>query len=74
MIATLMMLAFGSIGYSARSQNIYTPMPRAFEYIECDGTIVLLILFVCSVVFSLKGDKAIVPQEGTVGIHYRACR
>jgi Ca2+:H+ antiporter len=65
MIATLMLLAFAALAIPTLTKYLHTNAEGHLNTLNVMVAIVLLLVFVASVSFSLKGDKTIVPAEGT---------
>jgi Ca2+:H+ antiporter len=65
MIATLMLLAFAALAMPTLTHWLHTPADAHINTLDVMVAIVLLILMGASLTFSIKGDKAVVPEEGT---------
>ncbi|HXL57178.1 MAG TPA: hypothetical protein VN958_13020, partial [Chitinophagaceae bacterium] len=69
MIATLMILAFAALAIPTLTKELHTSAESHLNSMNIYVAIVLLILFVASTYFFLKGDKAIVSGEAGEGKH-----
>jgi Ca2+:H+ antiporter len=65
MTATLMILAFAALAIPTLTRMLHTSAERHLNALDIFVAIVLLVLFVASTYFFLKGDKAIVTDEQT---------
>ena len=63
MMATLMLLAFAALAIPTLAANLHTPAGEHINKLDVMVAIVLLIVFIASLSFSIRGDKAIVPAE-----------
>ncbi|MEO6583518.1 MAG: calcium/proton exchanger [Ferruginibacter sp.] len=63
MIATLMILAFAALAIPTLTHHLHTSADRHINTLNIFVAIVLLIIFIASVYFFIRGDKAIVPEE-----------
>ncbi|CAN5628600.1 hypothetical protein BH10BAC3_BH10BAC3_29190 [soil metagenome] len=63
MMATLMLLAFAALGIPTLAATLHTPASAHINTLDVMVAIVLLIVFIASLSFSIKGDKSIVPAE-----------
>ncbi|MEQ1553822.1 MAG: calcium/proton exchanger [Ferruginibacter sp.] len=63
MIATLMILAFAALAIPTLTHHLHTPADSHINMLNIMVAVVLLLVFVASVTFSIKGDKVIVPDE-----------
>jgi len=63
MMATLMLLAFAALAIPSLASRLHTPAAANINKLDIMVAIVLLIVFVASLTFSIKGDKAVVPEE-----------
>ena len=62
MIATLMLLAVSALIIPTLAKEIHTPAALHLNHLDIALAIVLLILLAASILFSIKGDKAISPN------------
>ena len=62
MIATLMLLAVAALIIPTLASILHTPAAPHINHLDIVCAIVLLILLAASVVFSIKGDKAVSPN------------
>jgi Ca2+:H+ antiporter len=69
MTATLMILAFAALAIPTLTRMLHTSAERHLNALDIFVAIVLLVLFVASTYFFLKGDKAIVTDEQTAEKH-----
>ncbi len=65
MIATLMLLAFAALAIPTLTHHLHTAADTHINMLNVMVAIVLLLVFVASLTFSIKGDKTIVPSEST---------
>ena len=70
MIVTLMMLATAALVIPSLSHWLHAPASKHEGSLSVAVAIVLLIVFVCSLVFTLKSDSAITPVEGAESDHH----
>lgn len=63
MIATLMILAFAALAIPTLTHRLHTQADRHINSLNIFVAIILLVLFVASTYFFLKGDKAIVASH-----------
>jgi Ca2+:H+ antiporter len=63
MIVTLMLLAFAALAVPTLTHYLHTAADSHINTLDIMVAIVLLIVFAASLRFSLKGDKAIVPED-----------
>lgn len=63
MIATLMLLAFVAMAIPSLTHYLHTPAESHINTLDILVAIVLIIVFFASLRFSIKGDKAVVPQN-----------
>ena len=63
MIATLMILAFAALAIPTLTRQLHTSAERHINALDIFVAIVLLIIFIASLYFSLKGDKSIVSEK-----------
>jgi len=63
MIATLMILAFAALAIPTLTRELHTSAESHLNAMDIFVAIVLLIIFIASTYFFLKGDKAIVHEE-----------
>ena len=69
MIATLMLLAVSALIIPTLAKELHTPAEPHLNGLDITLAIVLLVLLAASVVFSIKGDKAISPNPGDCEPH-----
>lgn len=69
MIATLMLLAFAAMAVPSLTHFLHTPAEGHINTLDVIVSIVLLITFFASLTFSIKGDKAVVPEEKAQAKH-----
>lgn len=69
MIATLMLLAFAAMAIPSLTHYLHTAAETHINALDIMVSIVLLIVFFASLIFSIKGDKSLVPQEETEEHH-----
>lgn len=69
MIATLMILAFAAMAVPSLTHYLHTPAEGHINTLDVIVSIVLLLTFFASLTFSIKGDKAVVPEEKTQQKH-----
>jgi Ca2+:H+ antiporter len=63
MIATLMLLAFAALAVPTLAHYLHTAADSHINMLNVMVAVVLLLVFVASVTFSIRGDKTIVPEE-----------
>jgi Ca2+:H+ antiporter len=63
MMATLMILAFAALAIPTLTKMLHTSAEQHINSLNIYVAIVLLVIFVASIYFSLKGDKAVVTDE-----------
>jgi Ca2+:H+ antiporter len=61
MIATLMILAFAALAIPTVATVFHTPAEAHINTLNISVAIVLLVIFMASLYFSIKGDKAVTP-------------
>jgi len=69
MIATLMILAFAALAIPTLTHMLHTSAERHINALDIFVSIILLLLFVASTYFFLKGDKSVVPEDQSAGKH-----
>ena len=69
MIVTLMMLAVAALIIPTLAKELHTPAANHIDRLDIAVAIVLLVVLAASVVFSIKGDKAISPDPGDCEAH-----
>jgi Ca2+:H+ antiporter len=69
MTATLMILAFAALAIPTLTKMLHTSAEKHLHALDIFVAIVLLVLFVASTYFFLKGDKTIVSNDQTTGKH-----
>lgn len=62
MIATLMLLAVAALIIPTLAKELHTPAASHINHLDIALAIVLLVLLAASLIFSIKGDKAISPN------------
>jgi Ca2+:H+ antiporter len=62
MIVTLMLLAVAALIIPTLAKQLHTPAESHINTLDIVCAVILLITFVASIIFSLKGDKAITPE------------
>ncbi|MBX7169340.1 MAG: calcium/proton exchanger [Pyrinomonadaceae bacterium] len=67
LIVTLMLLAVAALIVPTLAKEIHTPAEAHVDALSIACAIVLLVLMIASIYFSLKGDKAIAPDENEMG-------
>jgi Ca2+:H+ antiporter len=72
MIATLMLLAFAALAIPTLTTLLHTPAKSHINSLDIFVAIILLIIFVASLYFSIKGDKAVVPVKPAHGANDKA--
>jgi Ca2+:H+ antiporter len=65
MMATLMLLAFAALAIPTLAAKLHTPAATHINTLDVMVAIVLLLVFIASLSFSIKGDKTVVPAEST---------
>lgn len=65
MIATLMLLAFAALAIPTLTHELHTAADKHINTLDIMVAIVLLLVFVASLYFSLKGDKTVVAERET---------
>ena len=63
MIATLMILAFAALAIPTLANEMHTPAAAHINTLNIFVAVVLLLIFIASLYFFIKGDKAIVPDK-----------
>ncbi len=63
MIATLMLLAFAALAIPTLTHELHTAAEKHINMLDIMVAIVLLIVFIASTYFSLKGDKTVVAER-----------
>lgn len=69
MVATLMILAFAALAIPTFTHQLHTSAEKHLNALDIFVAIVLLILFVASTYFFLKGDKSVVTEDESAGEH-----
>ncbi len=67
LIVTLMLLAVAALIVPTLAKEIHTPAEAHVDALSIACAIVLLVLMIASIYFSLKGDKALAPDENEMG-------
>ncbi len=62
MIATLMILAVAALIIPTLAKELHTPAEPHVNSLDIFCAVVLLVLFAASIIFSIKGDKAVSPN------------
>jgi Ca2+:H+ antiporter len=65
MMATLMLLAFAALAIPTLAAKLHTPASAHIDTLDVMVAIVLLMVFIASLTFSIKGDRSVVPVEKT---------
>jgi len=63
MIATLMLLAFAALAIPTLTAKLHTAAATHINTLDIMVAIVLLLVFIASLYFSIKGDKAVVAEN-----------
>ncbi len=63
MIATLMLLAFAALAIPTLASLLHTPAANHIDTLDIFVAIVLLLIFIASLYFFIKGDKTVVPDK-----------
>ncbi len=63
MIATLMLLAFAALAIPTLTKYLHTNAENHINALDIMVAVVLIIVFIASLTFSIRGDKTIVPEE-----------
>lgn len=63
MIATLMILAFAALAIPTLAHRLHTPALAHINTLNVFVAIVLLLIFIASLYFFIKADKAVVPEK-----------
>jgi Ca2+:H+ antiporter len=63
MIATLMLLAFAALAIPTLAKYLHTNAENHINALDIMVALVLIIVFIASLTFSIRGDKTIVPEE-----------
>jgi Ca2+:H+ antiporter len=69
MIATLMILAFAALAIPTFTHELHTSAERHINALDIFVAIILLLLFVASTYFFLKGDKSVTTEEQSTKEH-----
>lgn len=69
MIATLMILAVSALIIPTLAKELHTPAEPHVNKLDIVCAIVLLVIFAASIVFSIKGDKAVSPNPEECNQH-----
>ena len=72
MIATLMILAFAALAIPTLTNLLHTSAESHLNSLNIYVAIVLLIIFVASLYFSIKGDKTVVSPKPGKGVNHKA--
>ena len=65
MIVTLMILAFAALAIPTLVNEMHTPAAEHINTLNIFVAVVLLLIFIASLSFFLKGDKAVVPHKSS---------
>ncbi|SFH86828.1 calcium/proton exchanger [Halpernia frigidisoli] len=63
MNSVLMILAFAAMAVPTLTHYLHTPAESHINMLDILVAAVLIILFICSLIFSIKGDRSIVGEE-----------
>jgi Ca2+:H+ antiporter len=63
MNSILMILAFAAMTIPTLAHYLHTPAEKHINLLDILVAVVLIIVFVCSLIFSIKGDRSIVAEE-----------
>jgi Ca2+:H+ antiporter len=63
LIATLMILAFAALAIPTLTKELHTPAESHIHTLDILVAVVLLIVLAASIYFSVKGDKALIPEH-----------
>ena len=63
MNSVLMILAFAAMAVPTLTHYLHTPAEKHINMLDIMVAVVLIIVFVCSLIFSIKGDRSILPEE-----------
>jgi Ca2+:H+ antiporter len=69
MIATLMILAFAALAIPTFTHELHTSAEKHINALDIFVAIILLLLFVASTYFFLKGDKSVITEEQSTKEH-----
>ena len=69
MIATLMILAVAALIIPTLAKELHTPAEPHVNSLDIFCAVVLLVLFAASIIFSIKGDKAVSPNPAECDQH-----
>lgn len=69
MIATLMILAFAALAIPTFTHELHTSAEKHINALDIFVAIILLLLFIASTYFFLKGDKSVVTEEQSAKEH-----
>ncbi len=72
MIATLMILAFAALAIPTLTNMLHTSAESHLNSLNIFVAVVLLIIFIASLYFSIKGDKTVVSPKPDKGITHKA--
>lgn len=65
MMATLMLLAFAALAIPTLASRLHTPAGAHINKLDIMVAVVLLLVFIASLTFSIRGDRTVVPAEKT---------
>ena len=63
MNSVLMILAFAAMAVPTLTHYLHTPAEKHINMLDLLVAILLIIVFICSLIFSIKGDKSLVPDD-----------
>lgn len=63
MNAILMLLAFAAMAVPSFTHYLHTPAASHIDMLDALVASVLLVVFVASLIYSVKGDKALIPED-----------
>ncbi|MEO6540244.1 MAG: calcium/proton exchanger [Ferruginibacter sp.] len=63
LIATLMILAFAALAMPTFAKELHTPVESHIHTLDIIVAVVLLLVLAASIYFSVKGDKALMPEH-----------
>lgn len=72
MIATLMILAFAALAIPTLTRMLHTSAEQHLHALDIFVAIILLVLFITSTYFFLKGDKAVITEQQVADKHSAA--
>ena len=69
MIATLMLLAVAALTVPTLAHELHTPAEPHEARLSAACAVVLLVVFFCTLPFSLRGDPAVTPEHPSEDVH-----